>query len=171
MADSTIAIKDWYGNLIYLDGTGAGTAADPFVMAVGASSIAAGTNNIGDVDVASIAAGNNLIGLVGASDIAVTVTPTCDTNAYASGDLLFDSTEIAAAVRANGGHCILQSIVITDIDDQGLDMVLIFANAATDFGTLNSAPDPDDTEVLTVIGHVPVATTDYFDLALIVWRR
>ena len=36
------------------------------------------------------------------SATVITVTPTVDTKIYASGDLLFDSTEVASAVRANG---------------------------------------------------------------------
>lgn len=101
---------------------------------------------------------------ISAPDIVVTVTPTLDTSAYASGDLLFDSTEIANAVRANGGCAILESLTIIDKADQKMAFTLLFANAATDFGTLNSAPDPDDTETATVIGHVPVSTGDYIDL-------
>lgn len=97
-------------------------------------------------------------------DAVITITPTCDTNAYASGDLIFDSTEITGAVRGLGGTAILQSVVLYDAADQKVAMTLVFANAATDFGTLNSAPDPDDTECLTVIGHVAIATTDYLDL-------
>jgi hypothetical protein len=128
------------------------------------AALPAGTNNIGEVDVASIAAGENLIGLVGASDIVVTVTPTCDTSAYASGDLIFDSTEVAAAVRANGGHCVLHSVVVHDKADQGVAMTLVLLNANTDMGTLNSAPDPDDTEAGTIIGWIPVAASDYFDV-------
>lgn len=113
---------------------------------------------------ANVAASENVIGLVGASDTVVTVTPTLDTNVYASGDLLFDSTEITNAVRANGGHSILESITVIDKADQGVAFTLLFANAATDFGTLNNAPDPDDTEAATVIGFVPVAIGDYVDL-------
>jgi hypothetical protein len=102
--------------------------------------------------------------LAGSPDIVVTVTPTLDTSAYASGDLLFDSTEITAAVRANGGHAILQTITMLDKADQGVAMTLLFANAATDFGALNGAPDPDDTEAGTVIGHIGVLSGDYVDL-------
>lgn len=149
MADSVVAIKDWYGNLKYLKGTGAGSEADPFIMSTATT---------------SIAAGSSVIGLVGSSDNAVTVTPTLDTNAYASGDLLFDSTEVAGAVRANGGHCVLHSATILDKADQGVAFTVVIANAATDFGTLNSAPDPDDTEAATVIGKFSVSTADYIDL-------
>lgn len=118
----------------------------------------------GTAEIGKLAAGEALVGLVGASDVVVTVTPTLDTNAYASGDLLFDSTEVAAAVRANGGHAILESVTIIDKGDQGVAFTLLIANAATDFGTLNSAPDADDTECATVIGWAPVATSDYVDL-------
>jgi hypothetical protein len=118
----------------------------------------------GRLHVAPLPASETVIGRVGSSDIVVTVTPTLDTNQYASGDLLFDSTEVAAAARANGYCTILQNITIIDKDDQGAAFTLLIANAATDFGTLNDAPDPDDTEAATVIGWVSVATTDYIDL-------
>jgi len=129
--------------------------------------------DIGDVTVNNTAsnpvvveleASENLIGLVGSPDIAVTVTPTLDTDAYASGDLLFDSTAVANAVRVAGGTCLLESVTIVDKADQGVAFTLLIANAATDFGTLNAAPDPDDTEAGTVIGWVPVTADDYADL-------
>jgi hypothetical protein len=101
---------------------------------------------------------------VNAPDIVVTMTPTLDTSAYAAGDLLFNSTTIPNAVRANGGTAILQSMTLLDKGDQGAAMTLIFANAATDFGTFNSAPNPDDAESETVIGVVRVAEADYIDL-------
>lgn len=113
-----------------------------------------------------VAAGatENVIGLVGASDIVVTVTPTLDTSAYASGDLLFDSTEAAAAARTTGGATLLESVTIIDKADQKVAFTLVFANAATDFGTANSAPNPDDTETATIVGHVAIAATDYLDM-------
>lgn len=172
---ANLVIEDYAGKdsigaagLKEIKATGTGTTADPYIVEVATTvtvdTLPAGTNNIGDVDIASIAAGETLIGLVGASDIVVTVTPTCDTNAYASGDLIFDSTEIANAVRANGYCCVLQSITLLDKADQGVAMTLVLLNAATDMGTLNEAPNPDDTEAATIIGHVPVAATDYLDV-------
>lgn len=100
----------------------------------------------------------------GTMDDVVSVIPVLDTSQYASGDLLFDSTEIANAVRVNGGTNYLISITIIDKADQKAAFTLVFANALTDFGTLNSAPDPDDTEAATVIGWVAIETTDYLDL-------
>jgi hypothetical protein len=181
---ANLEVKDGAGADVYLKAAGAGSNADPYIpeqtvagtvttsvanwpaaqTVAGTVSVAAGTVNIGDVDVASIAAGENLIGLVGASDIVVTVTPTCDTSAYTGGDLLFDSTEVAAAVRANGGTAILESITIIDKADQKVGFTILLANAATDFGAPNSAPDPDDTETATVIGWVAVTASDYIDL-------
>ena len=135
-----------------LDNIVSGSEAQVDVVAA----LPAGDNNIGNVDIASIAAGETLIGLIGSSDIVVTVTPTVDTSAYASGDLLFDSAEVAAAVRANGYCAVLQSVTVLDKADQGVAFTLLIANAATDFGAANSAPDPDDTEAGTVIGWVPI---------------
>ncbi len=118
------------------------------------------------VDIGDVTVNNTVTNpvIVGSPDLAVTVTPTLDTNAYASGDLLFDSTAVAAAVREAGGHCLLESVTIIDKADQGVAFTILIANAATDFGAPNSAPDPDDTEAATVIGWVPVATADYVDL-------
>lgn len=130
-------------------------------------SLPAGTNNIGDVDVLSLPAlpaGENHIGEVGLADDTITITCTLDTSAYASGDVLFDTQEIAGAVRVNGDTCILQSVHIIDIDDQGIELDLIFFNANTSLGTENSAPDIDDTEVLTTLGKVNVSGGDYIDL-------
>lgn len=125
-------------------------------------SIAAGDNNIGNVDIASIAAGETHIGEVGLPDDTITITCSLDTNAYADGDVLFATQEIAGAVRVNGDTCILQSVHVIDIDDQGIEMDLVFFNANTSLGTENAAPDIDDTEVLTTLGYVNVA--DYIDL-------
>lgn len=143
---ANLNVLDGAGASKYIKSTGAGSDGDPFVIEK------------------KLAAGESFVGLVGASDTVVTVTPTLDTSAYAAGDLLFDSAEVAAAVRVNGGTSILESITIVDKDDQGAAFTLLVANAATDFGTLNAAPNPDDTECATVIGWVPVATSDYVDL-------
>ena len=115
------------------------------------------------VSLATLPATEKLIGLVGASDAVVTITPTMAAEAHSAGDLLFDSTEVAGAVRANASTAIVQSITIIDKGDQKPGMTLIFANAATDFGAPGGVPDPDDTEILTVIGQCVVETGDYVD--------
>ena len=96
-------------------------------------------------------------------DDVKTITCSLDTNAYADGDVLFATQEIASAVRNTGDSCILQSIHVVDIDDEGVDFDLVFFNAATSLGTENAAPDIDDTEVLTTIGTYEFVN-DYMDL-------
>ena len=118
------------------------------------------------VDVLSLPAlpaGENQLGKVGLPDTSVTITCSLDTSAYADGDVLFDTQEIAGAVRNNGEQCILQSVHVVDIDDQGVDFDLVFFNANTSLGTENSAPDINDTEVLTTLA-VYKFTNDYVDL-------
>ena len=101
---------------------------------------------------------------VKALDNAITITCSLDTNAYADGDVLFETQEIAGAVNTAGDVCILQSVTVADISDQGQGLDLIFFNAATSLGTENAAPDIDDTEVLTVIGRVQVGAGSFYDL-------
>lgn len=172
---ANVKVKNADASNVYLKASGAGSDVDPNIpehletnsaaIKTAAETLAGAVDTEMQVDVVgALPAGANLIGLVGAADTVVTVTPTLDTNAYTSGDLLFDSAEIASAVRANGHTAILQSITILDKDDQGAAMTLLFASAATDFGTLNSAPDPDDTEAATVIAVVAVSADDWVDL-------
>lgn len=148
-----------------------GAAADlaPGQAAMAASVPVAIANNQSGVPVTiatapALVAGEAQVGTVGSPDNIVTVTASLDTNIYADGDVLFDTQEIALAARVNGGTTILQSIVVSDINDQGQGFDLIFFNANTSLGTENSAPDIDDTEVLTVIGRVQVGAGAFYDL-------
>ena len=166
-------IKTAVEGTLVVDATGQGDVPitlDGEAVVLGAGSAAIGKLaansgvDIGDVDVLSIAAGENHIGEIGLADDTITITCTVDTSAYASGDVLFDTQEIAGAVRVNGDTCILQSVHVIDIDDQGKEMDLIFFNAATSLGTENSAPDIDDSDVLTTLGKVNISADDYIDL-------
>lgn len=145
------------------------TSGDAGVMllAVRQDTMAALAGTTGDYIPPTTDANGQMRVLVGAPDIVVTVTPTVGAGAdftFDASDLVFDATEIANAVRVNGGTCILQTITLLDKADQGVAMTLVFANAATDFGTIDSAPDPDDTESGTVLGTVAITTSDYVDL-------
>lgn len=122
--------------------------------------LAAGTQSIGNV---GLDAGENYIGEIGMPDTVITVTCVLDTNAYADGDVLFDTQEIANAVRVAGDSCILQSVHVLDEDDQGEDFELIFFDANTSLGTVNVAPDITDSEARDIIGHFTF-TNDYVDL-------
>jgi hypothetical protein len=158
-------ISAWTTGTIYV--TALATAREPAALGyqdVDIGTIAAGNNNIGDVDVASIAAGENFLGFVGSKDTTINVTPTMDTAAYASGDLLFDSTSITGATRVVAGGVILQALTLLDKDDQGVAMTLFFCRTAVDFGTLNDAPNIDDTEIEEILGWVPITASDYVDV-------
>lgn len=107
----------------------------------------------------------SIIGLVGTSDTVLEVSPPLDdSGAYTAGDLLFDSVALSGAARVDGGVAIVESITVIDKDDQKQPLALLFASAMTDFGTFNQAPNPDDTETATVLGHVSIAASDYVDL-------
>lgn len=123
-----------------------------------------GTNNIGEVNVASIAAGETHIGEISTADTVIDLTATLDTAAYASGDVLFDTQEVAGAARVTGGTVTLQNITIIDEDDQGVAFDFYFLNANNSLGTENAAPSISDTNARNILGYVAVATTDYKDL-------
>jgi hypothetical protein len=101
---------------------------------------------------------------VKALDDVITIDCTVDTNAYAEGDVLFATQEVAGFSTAADITSILQSVVVADVDDQGIGIDLIFFNAATSLGTENSAPDIDDTEAQTIIGRVQVGAGSFYDL-------
>lgn len=93
---------------------------------------------------------------------SVTVTPVCDTSAYASGDLIVDTTAITDAVDRAGGSAILDSITILDEDAQGVAFTIAMLQASTSCGTRNSAPNITDANLRSnIAGLIPVATNDY----------
>lgn len=95
--------------------------------------------------------------------LTIRVTPTLDTNIYASGDVLFDATAVANAMFTLGGTGEIESIVVLDKDDQGIAMDLVILNAATSIGAFNLAPDPTDTEAGTILGTINLAAANYID--------
>lgn len=98
-------------------------------------------------------------------DVVKSVSFTTDTSAYASGDLVADTQEIANAVYGLGGVVTLDSIVLTDGADQKVALYVVFLNASTSMGTENSAPNISDANVASkIIGHVAIAATDYVDV-------
>jgi len=95
----------------------------------------------------------------------IQVTFSLDTSAYASGDVLADTQEIAGAMRSANGKGLLQSIVLLDEDDQtaaGIDVVFLKSN--TSLGTENAAPSISDANAREVLGIVSVASGDWIDL-------
>lgn len=95
----------------------------------------------------------------------ITVTPVVqNNNAYDAGDVIFDAIEIPNCIPMPGGSAILDSIFCLDTNDQKAQMHLLLMNAATVLGTLDSAPDIDDTEALTAIANIELLAASYVDL-------
>jgi hypothetical protein len=119
------------GTSDFFGSTGAGTSADPILPQVTAP-----------------------------SDV-IAITPTLDTNIYASGDLLADATAIVAA-RVTGGRAIIQSLSIVDIDNQGAAFSIYIMSTSTTWGTLNAAPSITAANIAAgFLGRIDVATGDY----------
>lgn len=93
------------------------------------------------------------------------VTPTLDTNIYASGDLLFNPTLISAEFWPNSHQvAILQSLTIIDDGAESQALDLIFLRAGTSWGTLNATAAPSAAIVATVVGELSIASADYVSL-------
>jgi len=101
---------------------------------------------------------------VGGEAIVKEVTLTLDTSAYADGDVLADTQEVANAIRVNNGTGMLHSIVLLDKDDQGeaLDIVILKTNVS--IGTENSAVSITDANADEIQGIIEIQTGDYVDL-------
>lgn len=117
----------------------------------------------GDGETLPVSATANAIPVKALDDV-ITIDATPDTSALADGDVAFATQEVAGFSTGENITSILQSVVIADPDDQGIGIDLIFFNANTSLGTENSAPDIDDTELLTVIGRVQVGAGSFYDL-------
>lgn len=96
----------------------------------------------------------------------IDVTPTVlNADAYDSGDVLFDTTQIANACQSANQAAVLQSLVILDEDDQAAAAwVLWFLRANVTFGTKDAAPSISDANARNVTGYVAVASTDFIDV-------
>lgn len=112
----------------------------------------------------ALPAGENHLGEVGAKSDLISVTLSLDTNIYASGDVLAEAQAVANAVRVSGGTGALQSLVLTDEDDQGAAMTLYLFDSSVTMGTENGAPSLSDADSRKLLGIIPVATGDYKDL-------
>jgi hypothetical protein len=91
------------------------------------------------------------------------VTLVVNTSQYASGDLLSDVIEIPNAVPAVYGSGMIQSLHLSDADDEGAALDLHFTNLSTTWGTINAALAASDAIMQSVMGTVEIAADDYTD--------
>jgi hypothetical protein len=156
------------GNLkiAILESTGGGLTDTELRASAVPVSLSAGTANIGDVDVLSlpaIPAGTNVIGRVRGNSEVIDVTLSLDTSAYASGDVLAATQEVANAVAANGGKAVLHSVTVLDKDDQGQALDLVFLRTNVSLGTENAAVSITDADAEEILGVVQVTASDFLD--------
>jgi len=115
------------------------------------------------VDVVTQSAGENHIGEVGCNTTVVSVTPTITAGAYTALDIVGAIQTIANATRVSGEPTILQSITVTDLGKQSVELTIFFfnANPATGTYTDNIALTIHDTDMALCIGKVKVLAADY----------
>lgn len=116
---ANIIAKDGAGDTKYIKATGTGTNIDPFISDHYISSIAAGDNNIGNVDVASIAAGTSLIGKVSIDQVTANANEVVVKSALPAG------TNAIGKLSANSG------VDIGDVDVLSMPVTHIIADSGT----------------------------------------
>lgn len=127
-------------------------AGDPIALATAANQVAA------------TPAGENHIGQVGGPANVVQITPVLDTLIHAAGDTLFNTTVLALAARVNGGVVVLQSLSVTDQDDQGAALDLYLLESNTTFGAINAPPSITDVGAADCHYIGSLATGDWKDV-------
>jgi hypothetical protein len=98
------------------------------------------------------------------SDV-ISFTPTLDTAAYASGDVLFATAAIAGITRANDERAALQSLTVIDKSKNKPAFTLFFYQTNVTSAAANAANNLSDADAVSCLGFVDVASTDWKDLA------
>ena len=96
-------------------------------------------------------------------------TPTLDTNAFATGDLIgSEAIDLSSAVlgvsdQSEGGSGIIDSVVITDLDAQSanLDVLFFDTDPTNSTYTENAEFDLHDTDLVSLVGVAHI--TDWTD--------
>lgn len=94
----------------------------------------------------------------------VDVTLSADTSIFANGDVIADTQIVSNACFDKARAANLDSLVLIDEDDQGAALDLYFFDANVSMGTENGAPNVTDASMRSLLGIVPVATSDYKDV-------
>lgn len=93
----------------------------------------------------------------------IDVTLVCDTSILADGDVICATAEIPNAVADSGGSATLDSVLLIDEDDQGVQVDLVFLRSNVSLGTVNGAPNISDANSRELLGFVEVFAADYSD--------
>lgn len=109
-------------------------------------------------------AGTSHLGQVKTPIQYVTVSMSTPTGALAAGDVYAATQVVATCTQANDVPAVLHSCTVIDTDDQKATLRIVIFDANTSLGAEDAAPDIDDTEILTVQGHITIDSTSYVDL-------
>jgi hypothetical protein len=98
--------------------------------------------------------------------IVVSVTPTLDTNAYASGDHMGTLHTIPGYAHGPGLIAVLNSLTIVDLAQQKSALDVFFFDASPTISSSDNAAAniADAQSTAKCIGHVVVAAADYRDI-------
>jgi hypothetical protein len=122
---------------------------------------------LGDgTDLTNVTTAGQLEVLAGGSTVAVTVTPTIDTTAYAAGDQIGTVQTLSNVFRlSTNGTSTLQSITVLDLAKQNIPLDFLFFNASPTTGSNNAPVSISDSEMGTkCIGMVTLGS-NYSNLA------
>ena len=97
-------------------------------------------------------------------DNVIEVDVGVDTAIHAANDVVFQPVELTG-VSQWGGCGVITSIVVTDYDDNGSALDIIFLRSPVTVGANNAALNISDNDVGEVLGHVSVAAADYLNMA------
>ncbi len=125
--------------------------------------IPVGTNSIGNISVLSTLTSGNVGGFTAYVSSTITMSVA---GAYATGDYMGTTTtpqSFASCVRTSGGTGVINSITISDkITNANVAMELWLFSATFVAPTDNAAWTISDTEMLTVLGVIPIITSKWY---------
>ena len=97
-------------------------------------------------------------------DKVVEVDVGVNTAAHAANDVVCQPIELVDIAQAEG-CAVVTSIVLTDYDDQGVALDILFLRSAITVGANNATMTISDNDIDEVLGVVSIAATDYTDFA------
>jgi hypothetical protein len=95
-------------------------------------------------------------------DKVIEITVNVNDAAHAANDVVCQPVELVGVAQAEG-CAIIQSVVITDYDDQGSALDVLFLRSPITVGANNATMTISDGQVDEILGYVSV--TSYLDLA------
>lgn len=96
---------------------------------------------------------------------AVVITPTLDTNIYASGDVLFVANKLDSMALNTKGGCKLKSLVVLDKINQKVAIDFLFFNEDPgNVGAFNAVLNLSSAQLAMLVGIVSVGSADYVTL-------